>query len=119
MWRRYVCSFDSTWNRIQQVYSVYFKPEIPYTHGSFQYENAVRYGYAAFERREYPGRREFTADEYVAFSGTHCDHIVLPEPYRSKLFDGLRDAVLAAGNKIVFQDTYVLYLAKKPEDIQV
>ena len=51
---------------------------------------------------------------YVAFSGTHCDHLVIPEPYKSKFFSGLREAVLEAGNKIVFNDTYVLFLAKKP-----
>ena len=56
----------------------------------------------------------FTADEYVAYCGTHCDHIVIPEPYKSKLFSGLREAVLEAGNKIVFNDTFVLFLAKKP-----
>ena len=27
---------------------------------------------------------------------------------------GLRDAVLEAGNKIVFNDTFILFLAKKP-----
>lgn len=56
----------------------------------------------------------FTADEYVAFSGTHCDHIVIPEPLRTEFFEELRRAVLDAGNRIVFNDTYVLYLTKKP-----
>ena len=55
-----------------------------------------------------------TAEEYVAFSGTHCDHIVIPEPYKTQLFDGLRQAVLQAGDRIVFNDTFMLYLAKKP-----
>ena len=55
-----------------------------------------------------------TADEYVSFCGTHSDHIVIPEPYRTPFYGGLRNAVLAAGNRIVFLDTYVLYLAKKP-----
>lgn len=50
----------------------------------------------------------------MAFSGTHCDHLVIPQPYRSKLFEGLYNAVKAAGNRIVFEDTHVLYLAKKP-----
>ena len=54
-----------------------------------------------------------TADEYVAFSGTHCDHMVIPEPYKTKFFQGLHDAVMNAGNKIVFNDTYILYLARK------
>ncbi len=99
---------------IQKVYSAYFKPDIPYPHGNFPYENAPRYGYTAFARRQYPGRREMTAEEYVAFSGTHCDHLVIPQPYRSKFFEGLYNAVKAAGNRIVFEDTHVLYLAKKP-----
>lgn len=102
------------YNEIQQVYSAYFKPDEVYKHGSFQYKNALNYGYVNFERHEYYGKREFTADEYVAFCGTHCDHIVIPEPYKSKFFDGLRQAVLKAGNKITFRDTFVLMTAKKP-----
>ena len=99
---------------IQKVYSEYFRPEVPYTHGEFRYENASAYGYTEFERREFHGKRVMTADEYVSFCGTHCDHIVIPEPYRTPFFEGLRNAVLAAGNRIVFHDTYILYLAKKP-----
>lgn len=64
--------------------------------------------------RKFYGERVFTADEYAAFCGTHCDHIVIPEPWRTQFFDGLKKAVLAYGNRIVFRDTYVLYLAKKP-----
>lgn len=104
---------EELYNKIQQVYEKYFKPEIEYTHGSFQYGNAVNYGYTDFQKHEFYGKREFTADEYVAFSGTHCDHIVLPEPYRSKFFDGLRAVILEAGNKVLVNETYVLYLAKK------
>ena len=105
---------EDLYNRIQQVYAEYFRPEVEYEHGGFMYTNAPRYGYVGFEKREYHGWREFTADEYVAFSGTHCDHIVIPEPYKTKFFDGLREAVLKAGNRIVFHDTHVLYLMKKP-----
>lgn len=105
---------ENLYNKIQQAYSKYFKPETEYKHGSFRYENAPNYGYIDFEKREFYGRREFTADEYVSLCGTHCDHIVIPEPYKSKLFSGLRDAVLEAGNKIVFNDTFILFLAKKP-----
>ena len=105
---------EKLYQQIQQVYAQYFKPETPYPHGSFQYANAVNYGYADFEKREYQGRRVFTADEYVGFCGTHCDHIVIPEPDKSRFFDGLRSAVLDAGNRIEFLDTFVLYLAKKP-----
>lgn len=102
------------YERIQRLYDAFFKPETPYTHGGFGYANAANYGYVNFEKREYPGERVFTAEEYVSFCGTHCDHIVIPEPYKIPFFDGLRDAVLAAGNRIVFRDTYVMYLARKP-----
>lgn len=105
---------EGLFNKIQQVYAAYFKPETEYKHGSFHYANAPQYGYVDFKQSEYYGKREFTADEYVAFSGTHCDHIVIPEPYKSKLFNGLREAVLEAGNKIVFHDTFLLFTAKKP-----
>ena len=100
---------------IQKIYDTYFKPETPYMHGSFHYQNATNYGYVDFEERDFYGKREMTSDEYVAFSGTHCDHMVISEPYKTKFFEGLRNAVLAHGNKIIFNDTYVMYLAKKPE----
>lgn len=105
---------EQLYNRIQEVYSKYFTPEVEYKHGLLQYANASNYGYIDFEKREYYGERVFTADEYAAFADTHCDHIVIPEPNKSKLYDGLRAAVLEAGNRIVFQDTYILYLTKKP-----
>lgn len=107
---------EPLYRNIQKVYDAYFKPETPYPHGSFHYDRAVDYCFTDFEKREYSGRRVFTAEEYAAFCGTHCDHIVIPEPYKTQLFEGLRNAVLEAGNRIVFEDTYVLYLAKKPLD---
>ena len=100
---------------IQKVYDAYFKPETPYTHGKFRYDNAPAYGYTDFSRHEFHGRREMTTDEYLAFCKTHCDHLVIPEPYKSRFFEGLRKAVTEGGGKVVFQDTYVLYLVKKPE----
>ena len=105
---------EALYNKIQKVYDEYFKPETVYTHGGFKYENATAYGYTGFERKDFYGKREMTADEYVAFCGTHCDHIVVPEPYRTRFFEGLRNAVLEEGNKLVYSDTYILYLAKKP-----
>lgn len=111
----YKSTNEDLYDKIQLVYSEYFKPTIEYKHGNFQYSNASEYGYTEFEKREYYGKREFTADDYVAFCGTHCDHIVIPEPYKNKFFNGLKKAVLDAGNKkIELRDTYVLYLAKKP-----
>ena len=104
---------EKLYQNIQKFYDEYFKPETPYTHGKFHYDNATSYGYTNFERRDFYGQRQMTADEYVAFSGTHCDHMVIPEPYKTKFFQGLHDAVMNAGNKIVFNDTYIMYLARK------
>ena len=106
---------EALYEKIQGIYAELFKPETSYTHGGFRYENATAYGYTDFRKREFHGERRMDADTYVAFCGTHCDHIVIPEPTRSRFFGELRQAVLDAGNEIVFRDTYVLYLAKKPE----
>ena len=109
----YRSSDEALFEKIQALYDKYYKPDIPYRHGGFRYDAAPEYGYSEVERFEFKGQRVFTADEYVEFSGTHCDHIVIPEPVRTEFFDGLRNAVLEAGNRIVFNDTYVLYLTKK------
>lgn len=105
---------EALYAKIQKLYDQYFKPEIPYTHGRFRYDHAPDYGYVGFERHDFYGRREMTADEYVSFCGTHCDHIVIPEPYKTPFFEGLRQVVAENGGKVIFEDTYVLYLAKKP-----
>ena len=104
---------EELYAKIQQVYDRYFRPEIPYTHGSFRYENAVLYGYENFEEHHFHGRREMDTDEYVAYCGTHSDHMVIPEPYKTQFFDGLRNTVSENGGKVVFEDTYVLYLARR------
>ena len=104
----------SLYEKIQALYDKYYKPDIPYTHGKFDYNAAPEYGFTDVERFDFKGQRIFTADEYVQFSGTHCDHIVIPEPIRSEFFSKMKSAVLEAGDRIVFNDTYILYLTKKP-----
>ena len=106
---------EALYQSIQKVYAEHWRPVEHYGQSGFHYANAVNYGYTDFERREYSGRRVMTADEYVAFSGTHCDHIDMCEPHRIPFFEGLRNAVLAAGDQIVFEDTYVLMLVRKPQ----
>ena len=105
---------EELYQRIQQVYEQYFKPETSYQQKGFRYTCAPEYGYEPVEKREYTGQRVFNAEEYAGYCGTHCDHIALQEPYRSQFFDGLRNAVLDADDRIVIKDTYVLYLVKKP-----
>lgn len=104
---------EALYRRIQEVYAEYFHPETPYRQ-TVTYENAVNYGFVDFTRKEYHSTREFTAENYIAYIGTHCDHIVLSEPDRAGLYAGIREAIRNAGNKLVFYDTIVLYLARKP-----
>ena len=107
---------EELYNRTQKVYDAYWKPENRYKDMClpFSYANAVNYGYVDFEKREFYGKRVFTADEYVALSGTHVDHICMAEPYKSLFFNGLREAVPEAGNKTEFYDTCELFFARKP-----
>jgi SAM-dependent methyltransferase len=101
------------YNAIQEIYDQYFRPETPYTQ-KLTYGNVINYGFTDFECREYRSRREFDADDYVSYIGTHSDHIVLKEPYKSKFYAGIKDAIIKYGNKIVFNDTILLYLTRKP-----
>lgn len=114
----YKRSNETLYGEIQKVYDAYFKPETDYRQSikPFGYTNAPAYGFTEVEKREFYGKRELTAAQYAAYCGTHSDHITIPEPYKTKFFDGLRNAVKAAGNKIVFEDTYVLYLTKKVKE---
>lgn len=104
---------EDLYAKIQEVYSKYFYPENNYT-CSLAYSNVEKYGLVDFECRNYHKTREFNADEFVLYTGTHCDHITLKEPYRTNFFEGIRTAILEAGNKITLNDNIVLYLAKKP-----
>ena len=48
----------------------------------------------------------------LPFAERICDHNCTSEPYKSKFYDGLKCAVNEAGGKVIFFDTYVMYLAK-------
>lgn len=104
---------ESLYEKIQQIYSQFFKPEIPYMR-KFNYNNAIKYGFVDFERREYHQVLEFTAEEYVSFISINAGHLTLIEPNRSKFFQGIRDVILSFGDKITLNNTIILYLAKKP-----
>ena len=107
---------EELYQKTQKVYERYFKPETSYPHRGFRYDNAPNYGFTDFREHDFHGRREMSADEYVSYCSTHCDHITIQEPYRTLFFEGLRNAVEETGGKVVFEDTYVLYLTRKPEN---
>lgn len=106
-------SNEALFDAIQEVYQKHFRPETKYT-CRLNYGNVVNYGFIDYEYRDYQKVRVFNADEYIAYISTHVEHITLQEPYKSDFHNGIREAILNAGNKIVLNDTIALYLAKKP-----
>ena len=104
---------EKLWERIQEVYAKEFHPTESYTQ-RLGYHAAANYGYTDFCEYDFHKERVFTADEYCAFSARHCDHIALPEPYRSRFFEGLKKAINDFGGSITSYETHVLYTAKKP-----
>jgi hypothetical protein len=104
---------EALYSRIQQVYDTWYKPDSPYKI-KFGYENALNYGYVDFRRQAFHGRRVLTTDDYVNYCGTHSDHLTIPEPYKTKFFNGLREAVDEFGGTVVFNDTYELMTVRKP-----
>ena len=95
------------------MYSTYFKPETQYTQRLI-YRNALNYGFVDFQEYKFQSERTYNAESYIEYLGTHCDHIVLQEPYRTNFYNGIRAAILKHHDKINFCDTITLYLTKKP-----
>lgn len=113
----FTLSDDKTFNpalydKMEETYSKYFYPAQKYN-CHFNYENAVNFGFCDLEKREYPKIRKLNADEYITWIRTSCEHITLKEPYKSKFYDGIRNAIMSFGNEIVIKDTIILYLARK------
>lgn len=108
----YQTSNPELYSDIQKIYEMYFKPENPYR-CKFDYENGSSYGLQYLGRKDFYGKREFTADEYIEYIHTHSDHTAIKEDCRLAFFEGVRQAIINHGNRIVFNDTYVLYLYKK------
>jgi ubiquinone/menaquinone biosynthesis C-methylase UbiE len=104
---------EPLYRRIQEIYAEYFHPETEYT-CKLTYSNVVNYGFVDFECRNYHKTRELNAEEYISWISTHAPHITLQEPYKSKFFTGIKDAILSFGNNITVYDTIILYLARKP-----
>lgn len=98
---------------IQKVYSQYFQPETRYSQ-KLIYSNAVNYGFTDFREFRFYSKRVFNANDYIEYIGTHCDHIVLKEPYRSEFFCGIKEAINNHGDKIEIKDTVIVYLTRKP-----
>lgn len=100
-------------NEINRVYDKYFHVNQKYN-CRINYENVLNYGFENLTYREWKSVRRLSADEYICYISTHCEHINLEEPYKSNFYAGIRKAVTQAGNEIVITDTIPLYLSDKP-----
>lgn len=79
-----------------------------------KYENVINYGFANYKYHHWKKVRALNVDEYISYISTYCEHITLEESYKTKYYNGIRQAILEAGNKIIINDTIALYLAQKP-----
>lgn len=112
--RDYRTPNEARYQLIQQAYDAHFKPAVAYPHRNFPYKSAPEWGYTDLQEHHFHDQMVLTADEYVDYCGTHCDHIVIPEPHKTQLFEGLRSAVNAFGGEMLFLDDHVLVTARKP-----
>ena len=108
----YKDSNPALYAEIQRLYDTVFASDQPYRQ-KFDYMAGEAYGFTFVEKRAFPGRRTYTADEYLEYVGTHSDHITLNVRYRERFCDGVREAILRHGNRIAFDDQYLLYLYRK------
>lgn len=84
----YKTTNETLYAEIQKVYSEYFHPETPYTQ-KLTYANAVNYGFTDFREFRFYSKREYNSHDYREYLGTHCDHILLQEPGRSRFFESI------------------------------
>lgn len=106
---------EALYEQIQEVYKKHFYVETKYT-CRLDYEHVLNYGFTDLNYQEWKKERVLSADEYVDYlAGTQVEHITLKEPYKTRFYDGIRKAVMKAGNQIKIMDTIALYITKKPD----
>lgn len=107
-------SNGALYDAIQKVYDEHFHVETKYS-CRLNYDNVVNYGFVDYNYRDWKRTRVYTAEEYIEYlASTQVEHITLQEPNKSSFYNGVREAIKNAGNKITLNDTIALYLAKKP-----
>lgn len=105
-------SNEDLYNKIQEVYGKYYKPERPYSQ-HLEYKNVINYGFTDFECRHYHNVREYNADEFASWTRIMAPQLTIQEPNRTKFLQGIKDAILGFGNSITLYDDIVLYLVRK------
>lgn len=73
-----------------------------------------KYGFKNCHSKLFYNTRTFTADSYIALLNTYSDHIALSIDIKTKLENGVADAINRFGDTLQIYDTMDLYLAQKP-----
>lgn len=108
----YKSSNEALYSKIQEAYDKYFRPETEYT-CNLVYSNVKNYGFVDFECRHYYKTREYSADDFIAWTLIQAPHLTLQDPNRSNFIAGIKEAIFSFGNRITLLDDIVLYLARK------
>lgn len=97
---------------IDRVYEAHFRVKQSYQ-CRMEYENALQYGFANLVYKEWKSERTVDAETYISWISTHCEHITLEEPYKTRFYAGIREAFRKYGDRMVIIDTIPLYLVQK------
>lgn len=98
---------------IDKVYEKHFRVKQSYQ-CRMDYKNALHYGFTDLVYKEWKCERIVDADAYISWISTHCEHITLEEPYKTRFYSGIREAFHHYGDRMVIVDTIPLYLVRKP-----
>lgn len=98
---------------IDRVYEKHFHVKQRYS-CKMDYKNALQYGFTNFTYKEWKSERTVDADAYISWISTHCEHITLEEPYKTRFYEGIREAFYKYGDRMTIIDTIPLYLVQKP-----
>lgn len=97
---------------IEKIYQKYFHVKQRYN-CKMDYLNVINYGFTNYLYKEWKSERTLNTDEYIAYISTHCEHITIEEPYKTKFYNGIRECFERFDNKITIIDTIPLYIMRK------
>jgi ubiquinone/menaquinone biosynthesis C-methylase UbiE len=80
---------------------------------NFGFENLNMYGFRDVSKKFYDAALLFNADEYVSYLNTMSDNRHLPENNRTKLYSGIKEAILLNGGSYREDLIFQLYMGRK------
>jgi len=82
-------------------------------HRSFRFDGMGKYGFQDITMKLYDATYTYTADDYISLMDTMSDNRALPEQNRSKLYEGLHEAIMMHGGVYNYDCTFQLYMGRK------